>query len=46
MGLKEWVRADLIRHKVVYGICYKVEVTEKNLGRCEEHNPPKKEKKA
>jgi hypothetical protein len=32
------------RHKVVNGICYRYEVTEVSLGRCEDHNEPKSEK--
>jgi len=28
----------MIRHKKVKGICYLTEITEKHLGRCEEHN--------
>ncbi len=30
-----------IRHKKIKGVCYRVEQTEKSLGRCEIHNPPK-----
>jgi len=33
------------RHHKVKGICYVEEINVKNLGRCTEHNPPKKEKK-
>ena len=29
----------MIRHKKVGGICYRVEQTEKSLGRCLEHSP-------